>query len=407
LINSKSISAMSNNMLAGAAAGSAGTALASFIMLSRYLSKELKKPQLLHASVNSRDTAEDQHLLQEVKLLLRDYWPHPILEFSGYTSTFWSGFWAVLPSRAHGEMETLTLNDGGTVSLHWFEPPEMQFQDRIVLVLPGLNNDSRTSFIQGTMSHLRAGGFQAVTLNYRGTAGLQLTSPRLGCADSWTDINQVVDHILKKHPNAMLFGMGFSMGAGMLMRYLGMEGDRCRLRAGVALAGPTDYPAMSRYIESTWKKRLVNWIMVNGVKLFMMRSFFTSPYCKDLSRRDILAAKNLRELEEASICKLHGYADSADYYKSNDPLPVLGQISVPTLVVNAEDDPVVGISTLARDELSKNSRIYTVVTKRGGHIGWGSGGLGASAWTDDMAVDFFQACAIRPRRSVSASRSKL
>ena len=31
------------------------------------------------------------------------------------------------------------------------------------------------------------------------------------------------------------------------------------------------------------------------------------------------------------------------------------------------------------------------VTKRGGHIGWGSGGLGAGAWTDSMAAHFMQA----------------
>uniref|UniRef100_A0A7S3HL67 Uncharacterized protein n=1 Tax=Spumella elongata TaxID=89044 RepID=A0A7S3HL67_9STRA len=122
-----------------------------------------------------------------------------------------------------------------------------------------------------------------------------------------------------------------------------------------------------------------------------------------MSKKDVLTATSLRRLEEASICKLHGYADAEEYYASNSPRPFLQAIAVPTLVVNAQDDPVVGISTLPREELAKNPRVYTVITRRGGHIGWGSGGLGAAAWTDDMAVDFMQACALR----ASGIRSRL
>ena len=140
---------MARDLAVGAALGFSSATVASVLLMRKYLREELRPPKLIH-SMDER-LEEDQRLLEEVKLSLRDYWPHPILEFSGYVSTFYSGFWAVMPSmHGAGHLETVTLEDGGEVSLHWYEPPHDQ-TNRILLVLPGLNNDSRTSFVQARL----------------------------------------------------------------------------------------------------------------------------------------------------------------------------------------------------------------------------------------------------------------
>eukprot|EP00971_Amphidinium_carterae_P211239 4191469-Amphidinium_carterae.1 len=101
----------------GAAAGASGTSAAFVILLKLYLQRELKPARLIHGT--SEDHLQEQErLLSEVKLLLRDYWPHPLLEFSGYTSTFWSGFWASVHSKvAEGPVEVLTMQDGGAAPI--------------------------------------------------------------------------------------------------------------------------------------------------------------------------------------------------------------------------------------------------------------------------------------------------
>lgn len=382
------------DVAAGAALGASTSAAAALLLLRRYLQQELRPPRLLHHS--SSEVNEDE-LLLKVQLALRDYWPHPVLEFSGYISTIWSGLWAVLPTASHGWEEFLTLQDGGTVSLHWSEQPPESGRRRICLILPGLNNHSRTSFIQQAMQSLQQEGFHAVALNIRGTGGLELTSPRLGCADSWADIAEVVAHLEAAHPGADLFAMGFSMGAGILLRHLGEEGPHARFRAAVCIAAPVDFPAVGAMLESTLKKRSVNFAMVNGVKFFMFKSMLRSPVRSSLNMGRILRARTLRELEEASICVAHGYKDGLDYYTRNNPAALLPRVSVPTLVIHAEDDPVVSISTLPLEAMQRNPHIYVAITRRGGHIGWGSGGLGAASWTDSMAAHFMQACAARSR----------
>ncbi|CAE8608384.1 unnamed protein product, partial [Polarella glacialis] len=98
-----------SDFVTGALVGAGATSAAGLALLRRYLQQELSVPNLIHSPVEER-LLEDQKLLTEVKLLLRDYWPHPVLEFSGYISTAWSGLWAALPANAApGFVEKLIL----------------------------------------------------------------------------------------------------------------------------------------------------------------------------------------------------------------------------------------------------------------------------------------------------------
>merc|ERR1719330_1219870 len=128
-----------------------------------------------------------------------------------------------------------------------------------------------------------------------------------------------------------------------------------------------------------------------------MRDTLRSPYMRGLDVGRAWRATTLRQLEEATICRLHGYKDGVEYYTLNSPKPVLDRISVPTLVIHAEDDPVVSVSTLPLEALRSNPRIFVAITRRGGHIGWGGGGAVAGAWTDSMAARFIRASAARSR----------
>lgn len=343
---------MAGDLARGAALGASSATLAAVLLMRKYLREELRPPLLIHSPMDER-LEDDRRLLQEVKLLLRDYWPHPVLEFSGYISTFYSGLWAVMPSmHGVGQLEHVTLSDGGEVSLHWYDPPTAPRGNRILLVLPGLNNDSRTSFVQATMRHLRSEGFQAVALNYRGLTS-SLKTPKLACAASWVDIQEVAQHIQKVKPNSELFGLGFSLGGGMLLRHLGSEGGNTLFKAAVTVAAPVDFPAASLALESSRRKLFMNFMVSTGAKAFMLKGIINSKFRHLVDFRRVLLATRLSQIEEALVCPVMGFRDPLEYYKANDPRVLLQNISVPTLVVNAEDDPVISINTLPFEELKR------------------------------------------------------
>ncbi|CAJ1362290.1 unnamed protein product [Effrenium voratum] len=381
---------MSRDLARGVALGASGATAAAAVLMRRYLREELRPPRLIHCPMDEL-LEEDRQLLQEVKLALRDYWPHPILEFSGYMSTFYSGLWAVLPSmHGAGHFEVVTLSDGGEASLHWYVPPRAP-SNRVLLVLPGLNNDSRTSFVQATMRHLRSEGFHAVALNYRGLANVALKTPRIACAACWVDVKEVAQHILRAKPGCELFGLGYSMGGAMLLRHLGAEGSNTPFKAAVSVAAPVDFPAVERSLTSSKKKLFINFLIAAGVKTLMMRELLRSKFRSMIDLRKLLLATRLAHMDEAVVCPLWGFANQAEFHSNCTPRSTVHQISVPTLVVHAEDDPVISLSTIPLEDLKRNPRIYVAITKRGGHIGWGSGGLGAGAWTDAMAAHFLEA----------------
>jgi predicted alpha/beta-fold hydrolase len=133
--------------------------------------------------------------------------------------------------------------------------------------------------------------------------------------------------------------------------------------------------------------------------------WFRSPAVKAKGVRlaDLIVARSLREVEQAVICPLHGYATPEIYYESSNPLPVLRYVAVPLLILNAKDDPLVYSSQLGmqksreqirgrggRDSNSSNNSsnsgnsgnpwIILAETAHGGHLGWtGSGGVNFNA----------------------------
>lgn len=387
-----------------AALAGAGTSIAAgLLLLKRYLEKELQAPRLLHG--HPEDEAHDQIMLLKIRLLLNDYWPHPFLEFSGYTSTIWSGINAVIPRKCPGSFEELTLADGGKMLLHWADPPD-EPSDRVVLVLPGVNNHSKMGFIQETMRHFRSEGYHAVSLNYRGMLGMKLSSPRIGWFDAWQDLPEVAAHIKAVLPHAQLFGVGFSMGGMVLLKHLGEAGEQTMFTAAVTVGAPVDLPAVAAALESSVKKLGMNLILTMGSKVKQMRTLLSSQYWKHIDTARFWRATTLAQLQAVVVCPLHGYESSDQINAVNSPASTLAQITSPVLVIQAEDDPVVSAHTLPVELLKSNPNIYVALTRRGGHLAYGSGGLGAASWTDSMAVRFSNLCATGKQHRVH-SRSRL
>lgn len=67
-------------------------------------------------------------------------------------------------------------------------------------------------------------------------AGVPITSPQMYSAGHTDDLRQAVYYIAHRYPNAPLLGLGFSLGANVLTRYLAEEGSRSRIISGCALA---------------------------------------------------------------------------------------------------------------------------------------------------------------------------
>ena len=226
--------------------------------LRRYLQALLWGPDsftLLHPQ------EEAERLLKEA--LVR--WPH-LLELWGLQSTLAVGL--QLPPRTRGTTheQILRLSDGGTVRLSWEEPiygPPLG----VVLLCPGLNNSSRWAFVQHLSTHLSRNRFVSVCFDYRGTAGLKLSSPRVGCADSWRDLPEVLAAISAAKPGRPILAIGHSMGGAIVAKHLADFGRETPLAAAAIVSAPLDISAHMAALEATAQARLVNCAMAMMAKV--------------------------------------------------------------------------------------------------------------------------------------------
>lgn len=336
------------------------------------------------------DEQELQQLLEDEQLgaaLRRSYVPH-WLHLGWISSTAGAAVKGIpIPqSFKTSEEKIFQLKDGGTVSLDWWQ---RRRSDRpVVLVLPGMVNSSRSIYIRYTMARLDEAGFQAVAMNYRAVEHLEITSPHLGCADTWKDLPEVLDVIEESCPKQPIFAMGFSMGGTILTKYLGEQGEHCRIRAAVAVSCPLAYPAHQAELE---KRKVLSFLMAQPLKLWLFKKRAQIaklwPHCE---MSQVMSSGSL--LTVAGYFFEHqGYHTVSEYFLQNDPEPVLHKITCPTLILGAKDDPL--MMPVPRPTIARNKRLLLVETEDGGHMGWaGKGVLGpqilGASWADGLAARF-------------------
>ncbi|KAI0709091.1 AB-hydrolase YheT [Earliella scabrosa] len=279
--------------------------------------------------------------------------------------------------------------DGGTIGLD-FTPPvqERALKDDtpIVVVLHGLTGGSHESYVRSILAPVctpveQGGlGYRGIVVNFRGCAGVPLTSPQLYSALHTDDIRVAVMFISKMYPSAPLIGVGFSLGANVLTRYMAQEGSSCRLAAGCALGSPWDLVESSDRLESRFfHRRVYSRGMAQNLQNLVARHrdalarFPDSPLWKAVETS--LPDKNMALADfDNTITRLAGgssppfpFATARDYYTAASSHTLLGDIRVPFLAVSAADDPIASSVPIG---VTDNGWVILAVTKGGGHLGW-------------------------------------
>ena len=143
--------------------------------------------------------------------------------------------------------ELITVKDGSQVALDWGgeEAVHLSADSPILVVCHGL---SSCSDAMRSMCHdaLHA-GFRPVAFNQRGHGGTKLLHPKLQPFGDISDLDQAIQFIHQRFPNAPIVGVGFSAGSGLMVSYLGEKGKESLIKAAVAVSpGTTPMPHFAK-----------------------------------------------------------------------------------------------------------------------------------------------------------------
>lgn len=300
------------------------------------------------------------------------------------------------PPPRWDRVERLIMPDGGTIGVAWhglWDTPDVA---PTLVILPTITGCS-TEF-RGVAQRMHdALGWAVAICDRRGHGSLPLTAPSVNTFGRTDDLRRQLEAIEAVRPHGPLYGLGISAGGGLLVRYLGEEGERSRIRAGILHSPGYD-------IETVFHRTSP---FYNRIMTRRLIAYFLRRHQRVLSHvRGFEACANARTLPEFhdNLYPLAGFHSREAYFDASNPMGVAYDIKVPLLLLNAEDDPVCHIDVVeehAPGLLDALEDSILAVTQKGSHCAFYQGPQGRESWAEQVMVEFLQAA---DRLDRSASR---
>lgn len=280
-----------------------------------------------------------------------------------HLQTLWPYLFRCSPHPQY-RRERLELNDGDFLDLDWFEPVQ---SGPIVVILHGLGGNSQSHYIRGLVSEVAGLGFRSVVVHHRGCSGEPNRLPRSYHAGNKEDVGSIFQWLKDTEPQTLLFAVGYSLGASMLLNWLYEHGQW--LVAASAVSTPFELATGAERMDHGLSK-LYQWHLISQMKRLIDRKTETVRLYIDLDK--LSKARTFREFDEVVTAPLHGFKNAEDYYSRCSPRKILSHIRTPTLIIHAADDPLMTTEAIPHsNELS--SALKFELCRHGGHCGFVSG----------------------------------
>lgn len=256
----------------------------------------------------------------------------------------------------------------------------------LVLLLHGLGGSAKRGYACETYRQLAKLGIRAVGMNYRSCSGDMNLQPRTYHAGATEDVALAVAWLRTQYPNAPVGLIGFSLGANMLLKFLGEEPRE--VVATVAVSPPFDLSLSAKVLAngSGW---IYDRNFVSYLKANIQRKEPQLKSILDMSR--VASAKTIYEFDEAYTAPIHGFKDAEDYYSENSSQKFLASITTPTLIIRAVDDPFYDPHDIPYQLIEQNKSLQAEFTLHGGHIGFAEGWPNRLTWWANEQAALFLA----------------
>jgi predicted alpha/beta-fold hydrolase len=290
----------------------------------------------------------------------------------GNVQTLWS---ALCAHRGPGgapalRRERWTTPDGDFIDVDW----RATAPGRTLLVLfHGLEGSSASHYAQSFADFAHQRHWNFAVPHFRGCSGELNLAPRAYHCGDHDEVHWILQRFRARHQGPIL-ALGVSLGGNALLRWAEeLEHQASALVSAVAaVSAPMDMHASGRAIGQGF-----NWLVYTRMFLRSMKPRARAKLAQHPGLFDgaaMEAAQDLYDFDDAFTAPLHGFKNAQDYWTRASAKPQLQRIRVPTLVVNARNDPFVPHGCLPQDsEVGANVSLWQ--PEQGGHVGFPAGGF--------------------------------
>lgn len=273
--------------------------------------------------------------------------------------------------------------DGDFVDIDWIDADESA---RLVVLFHGLEGDSSSHNARVLVHAFANAGWRVAVAHFRGCSGEPNRLARAYHSGDSAEIAWMLARFCAGECRPPV-AVGISLGGNALLRFLGESGaSACGVvSAAVSVSAPLDLMAAGEALGKGFA-RVYSAAFLRTLKRKSAEKASRYPDAFDLET--MRRARSLREFDNVVTAPLHGYRDTDDYWTRASAKPVLGSIEVPTLLLNARNDPFLpGDALPGMHQVSPRVECEFPVT--GGHVGFISGRFpGSFAWFSKRIIAF-------------------
>ncbi|MES2354167.1 MAG: hydrolase [Pseudomonadota bacterium] len=295
--------------------------------------------------------------------------------------------------------------DGDFIDLDWVNDDttnEAKQDKPLHILFHGLEGSSNSHYAVSLMAAVQHWGHNGVVVHFRGCSGEMNRLPRAYHSGDSTEIDWVLRRFRQMHEKNPILVTGVSLGGNALLKWLGEQGAAARpiITAASAICAPIDLMASGLHLQRGFNM-LYTSMFLSTLKQKSLAKLMDYPHLFD--QQIMQSARNLYEFDNVVTAPLHGYRDTNDYWTHASSKPVLKYIAVPTLVLNALNDPFVPAHSLP-EEQNVSDHVQLEYPATGGHLGFVSGPFpGHLAWLSDRLLYHF--CTVMDK-NISITESK-
>lgn len=312
------------------------------------------------------------------------YTQPPFYLFNGHLETIVPSVWRKVEGVQY-ERERLELADGDFVDLDWVK----KGNERLMILTHGLEGNSERHYIKGMVKLLQTNQWDALAWNCRSCSGEMNRLLRMYHHGDIEDIGSVIEHVQEEYHYKEICLIGFSMGGNITLKYLGVHGKSipANIKGGVAISAPCDLTSSAELLDQPksyfYKQKFYK-------KLSAKMRLKAAQFPGVIDMNNLKKVKCWKDFDEYFSAPINGFKDAQDFYDQASSINYIEGIQIPTLLVNAQNDPILTPSCFPTAIAHNHPYLFLETPRRGGHVSFVVSNQ-LHSWIEKRSLQFLNA----------------
>ncbi|PWQ94237.1 YheT family hydrolase [Leucothrix arctica] len=284
------------------------------------------------------------------------------------------------------QRERITTPDDDFLDLDWLKGGH----SKLLIISHGLESSSHAKYVQGIANLFKNNDYDVLAWNYRGCSGEINRTSKYYHSGATYDLETVMSHVQDSADYQSIYLVGFSLGGNLTLKYAGEQSTSISplIKGVCAFSTPCDLRSSSHQLATGFNKVYTqNFVKSLKQKVLAKETLLRS---EGFDVDAMMGLKNLPDFDDVFTGPLHGFKDADDYYQQCSSLPFIESIAVPTLLVNAVNDPFLSLECYPYEMVKHCKQVTFEAPMHGGHVGFYQRSKGSVMWSEWRALQFFK-----------------